>query len=91
MVSFLIWGFYFGTKEFRLAARGNYTELFYPPRLLIILLSTSRILLLLFYGQSVPNRGYTPLRILELALSFFILCILIISKFIALILENTGE
>jgi hypothetical protein len=90
---FLLLGILFWNEEFRLAARGNYTELFYPPTLSYYSAYLGGILLLyLLVESSSQSRLYTPLRILGISpLFFYFMHFLIISKFIAPYFGKTPE
>lgn len=90
---FLLLGILFWNEEFRLAARGNYTELFYPPTLSYYSAYLGGILLLyLLVESSSQSRLYTPLRILGISpLFFYFTHFLIISKFIAPYFGKTPE
>jgi uncharacterized membrane protein len=82
---FILLGIVFWKEEFRLAARGNYTELFYPPTLSYYSAYLGVILLLyLLVEFSSQSWVYSPLRILGISpLFFYFLHFFIISKIIA--------
>lgn len=92
-IVFLIIGILFWNTEFRLAARGNYTELFYPPTLSYYSAYFGGILLLYLLVEWNSNlKIYTPLRLLGVSpLFFYFMHFLIISKFIAPAFGKTTE
>jgi hypothetical protein len=89
----LLIGFIFWKDEFRLSARGNYTELFYPPTLSYYSAYVGGILLLYLLVEWNSNlKIYTPLRLLGVSpLFFYFMHFLIISKFIAPFFGKTPE
>ncbi len=92
-IIFLSLGIFFWKDEFRLAARGNYTELFYPPTLSYYSTYLGGILLLYLLVERNSNlKIYTPLRLLGVSpLFFYFMHFLIISKFIAPFFGKTAE
>lgn len=90
---FLGLGILFWNQEFRLPARGNYTELFYPPTLSYYSAYLGGILLLYLLVEWNSNlKIYTPLRLLGVSpLFFYFMHFLIISKFIAPFFGKTAE
>ncbi len=90
---FLLIGILFWKDEFRLAARGNYTELFYPPTLSYYSAYLGGVLLLyLLVEWNSYLKIYTPLRLLGVSpLFFYFMHFLIISKFIAPFFGKTPE
>jgi hypothetical protein len=81
---FLGIGIAFWNQEFRLLARGNYTEMFYPPTLSYYSAYFGGILLLYLLVEMNSNLViYTPLRLLGVSsLFFYFTHFLVISKFI---------
>jgi len=89
----LLVGAFFWNHEFRLATRGNYTELFYPPTLSYYLVYIGLIFILYLIVDINSNSFlYSPFRLIGISpLFFYLLHFLIIAIVIAPFFGKTPE
>lgn len=89
----IIIGAFFWSSEFRLAARGNYTELFYPPTLSYYSIFIGIILFLYLIVDIKSNSiFYSPFRIIGVSpLLFYCLHFILIVSIVAPLIGKTPE